>query len=65
MPRRIPTPAEVLQSPTASTWLKDALRAALNRDVVDASHDAEVLAMILGKRCDDALGIRFERRRTR
>lgn len=62
MPGRVPTPEEVLQSPTTSQWLKDALRAALNRDCVDASHDGEVLAMILSQRCDDALGIRFTRR---
>lgn len=62
MPRRIPTVQEVLQSPTSSNWLKDALRSALNRDCVDASHDAEILAMILGQRCDEALGVTFHRR---
>jgi hypothetical protein len=47
-----------MDSPTASFWLKDALKAALRRDVVDASHDAEILAQVLGARCDEALGVK-------
>ena len=47
---------ETLDSPCTSTWLKDALRSALRRDCVDASHDAEVLAMLLSARADEMLG---------
>lgn len=38
---------EVLSDPCASDWLKDALRSALERDVVDAANDAEVLSDLL------------------
>ncbi len=52
---------EVLADPAASFWLKMALRSALRRDPVDAAHDSEILAQLLGQRCDallsaDALG---------
>jgi hypothetical protein len=40
----------LLLSPSASSWLKDALRAALERDPVDAVNDAELLAAVLAKR---------------
>ncbi len=36
--------ARVLSDPSASYWIKDALRAALARDIVNALHDAETLA---------------------
>lgn len=49
--------ARILESPSASFWLKRALRSALDRDVVDAAHDAEILASILRKRADGALGL--------
>lgn len=39
--------AAVLDSPDASTWLKDALRTALKRDCNDAVADAEALLGIL------------------
>jgi hypothetical protein len=42
-------------SPGTSYWLKDALNKALNRDCVDACHDAEALAAVLRARCDDLL----------
>ena len=45
----------VLSSPASSTWLKDALRAALVRDPVDAAADAEALAGLLARRCDSVL----------
>jgi hypothetical protein len=35
-----------------STWLKNALMAALDRDPVDAVNDAELLAMVLWHRAD-------------
>lgn len=40
----------ILASPSASFWLKDALRSALQRDPVDAANDAELLASILASR---------------
>jgi hypothetical protein len=47
--------AEVLADPAASFWLKAALRSALCRDPVDAAHDSEILAQLLGQRCDAIL----------
>jgi len=41
----------VLQDPTASFWLKAALRSALARDPVDAANDSDVLARLLERRC--------------
>ena len=37
----------VFCNPAASYWLKDALRAALKRDIVDALNDAEELCDVL------------------
>lgn len=45
---------EVLKSPVASSWLKEALGKALERDCVDAANDAEVLLDLLNKRCEEA-----------
>lgn len=50
-----PTADELLSSSTASTWLKDALRSALNRDPVDAAQDAELLSLVLASRADSLL----------
>lgn len=47
---------ETLDNPCTSYWLQDAIRSAMQRDCVDASHDAEVLAQLLGARADEALG---------
>jgi len=47
----LPTIEEVLRDPSASFWLKAALRSALARDPVDAANDAEVLARLLDQRC--------------
>lgn len=41
---------DVLNDPTASNWLKDALRSAMDRDPVDAANDAEILAVLLDNR---------------
>lgn len=41
------SPQDVLADTSASDWLKAALRTALQRDPVDAAHDAERLAAIL------------------
>jgi len=46
---------QVLADPAASFWLKDALRSALTRDPVDAANDAEVLARLLDRRCQEIL----------
>lgn len=49
------TAAAILNDPTASTWLKDALRSALRRDPVDAANDAAYLARFLDARCNEIL----------
>jgi hypothetical protein len=51
----LPTIEEVLRDPSASFWLKAALRSALARDPVDAANDAEVLALLLDRRCRSML----------
>jgi hypothetical protein len=51
----LPTSEEVLRDPSASFWLKAALRSALARDPVDAANDAEVLARLLDQRCRSML----------
>jgi hypothetical protein len=43
---------QILSGPGTSTWLKNALTSALDRDPVDAVNDAELLAMVLGHRAD-------------
>lgn len=47
----LPSIEDVLSDFAASDWLKKALRSALDRDVVDAANDAEVLAQLLNARC--------------
>lgn len=47
---------QVLASPDVSYWLKDALRALLERDAVDATKDAELLAKLMSERLDGMLG---------
>jgi len=51
----LPSIDQVLADPAASLWLKTALRSALCRDPVDAAHDSEILAQLLGQRCDRIL----------
>jgi hypothetical protein len=53
----LPNIDEVLADPAASFWLKMALRSALSRDPVDAAHDSEILAQLLGRRCDALLSV--------
>ena len=38
---------DVLEDPSASHWLKNAISSASNRDVVDAINDAEALVFVL------------------
>jgi len=45
-------PEALLKDPTTSFWFKDALRAALLRDPVDAVNDAEVLLETLTARLE-------------
>jgi hypothetical protein len=51
----LPSIEKVLRGPAASLWLRNALRAALVRDPVDAANDAEVLARLLDRRCRSIL----------
>ena len=55
----LPSIDEVLADPAASFWLKTALRSALCRDPVDAAHDSEILAQLLGAEmgCDPLVGL--------
>lgn len=46
----------VERSHSASFWLKNTLRLALDRDCVDAACDARELAEILERRRDEVLG---------
>lgn len=42
---------KVMDDPTASYWLKEALTSAMRRDVLDAARDARFLANLLDARC--------------
>ena len=46
----------ILADPTASFWLKAALRSATNRDCIDAYYDAKALADVLKEIMDNNLG---------
>jgi hypothetical protein len=48
---------EILDDPSASDWLKGALRSAFERDPVDALNDALVLAATLEERLRAALDL--------
>jgi hypothetical protein len=52
----LPPEAELLADPCVSYWLKGAIRQTGQRDVVDAYNDALLLAAILLRRVDTALG---------
>ena len=53
----VPTIEEVLADQSASEWLKTALRAALERDPVDALNDTLALAGILEDRLRNVLDL--------
>ena len=55
----LPYIGAVLADPTASQWLKTALRDALTPDPVDAADDAEMLAALLCDRADRTLSRRL------
>lgn len=44
-----------LDAPGTSHWLREALLKAVERDPVDAANDAEVLAELLVRLCDELL----------
>ena len=50
-----PTVSCVLADRSTSSWLRNALSAALTRDPVDAANDAEVMASVLNSRCQQLL----------
>lgn len=51
----LPSIEEVLVSPHTSSWVKQALVSAMQRDPVDAANDGELVAAILARRCSDCL----------
>jgi hypothetical protein len=52
----VPDVEQILADPSASFWIKGALRSALERDPVDAANDADALAKALSRRCNRLLG---------
>jgi hypothetical protein len=56
-PTSDPEGEEILDDPSASDWLKGALRSALERDPVDALNDALVLAATLEERLRAVLDV--------
>ena len=56
-PTADPTIEEVMRDQSASAWLKTALRAALERDPVDALNDTLALAGILENRLRNVLDL--------
>lgn len=53
--RDLPSVEEFLASESVHSWVKDALRTALKKDIVDAANGADLLSMLLTRRCDIAL----------
>jgi len=56
-PTSDPEGEEILDDPSASDWLKGALRSALERDPVDALNDALLLAATLEERLRTVLDL--------
>ena len=48
---------DLIGSPDASFWLKQALQSALSRDYIDAANDADVLRDLLDRRVTEKLGL--------
>jgi hypothetical protein len=44
---KTPNPCEILEDPSASSWIKQALQTALDRNPVDAVNDASLLFRVL------------------
>lgn len=55
-PPCLPTASSLLADPCTSYWLKEALRANLNRDPVDAVRDAELLRDVLYQNLREKMG---------
>jgi hypothetical protein len=55
--RRMAEVQEIFDDPSASTWLRSALRAALERDPVDALNDALALAEVLEERLQNVANL--------
>jgi hypothetical protein len=53
----LPTAQDILADQAASSWLRSALRSALERDPIDALNDALVLAAALDARLRNELGL--------
>ena len=43
----------IIANPATSYWLRDALKAAMQRDPLDVANDAEFLAVIFAKRAQE------------
>lgn len=43
----------VIQDPSTSYWLRDALKTAMQRDPLDVASDAEYLAILFAKRAQE------------
>lgn len=54
---------EVLRARDTSYWLLEALHSALERDPVDALHDAQLLARLISIRTSQVLANQFQRER--
>ena len=46
---------ELLQDPSVSYWLKDALRALFDRDCLDAARDSELLHRVMQRHLSESL----------
>lgn len=44
---------QVLKDPACSSWFRNALKSALDRDPVDAANDAALLYRLLDRRCHE------------
>jgi len=51
----LPSIEQILHNQGTSFWLRDAIEASLKRDPVDAAQDAELLALLLDRRCNEIL----------
>ena len=48
---------DLIGSPDASFWLKQALQSALSRDYIDAANDSDLLRDLLDRRASEKLGL--------
>lgn len=52
---KAPSVSEILNEPSTSFWLKNAIRTSFERDPVDAVRDVTILATVLTERCNKIL----------